>query len=201
MSMRLKIVREENPIHPRDEYDCIGTMVCWHRRYELGDEQPKEDPQEWHEAFIALYPDAIILPLYLYEHSGITMQCAPFSDRWDSGQVGWIYCTRETLDREWPAEYPPGSASEDKRKIDEARIANAETFLRAEVALYNAYLTGDCWGFRLFEVKTCDLGHEHEEETDSCWGFFGPEGVKEAIGDYLPDEAKPLLDAAWEARE
>lgn len=33
----------------------------------------------------------VILPLYLYDHSGITMNTCGFSCPWDSGQVGWIY--------------------------------------------------------------------------------------------------------------
>jgi len=37
----------------------------------------------------------IILPLYLYDHSGITMSTGPFSCPWDSGQVGWIYAPKQ----------------------------------------------------------------------------------------------------------
>ena len=32
-----------------------------------------------------------ILPLYLYDHSGLTMSTNDFGDRWDSGCVGFIY--------------------------------------------------------------------------------------------------------------
>ena len=35
----------------------------------------------------------VILPLYLYDHSGITMNTCGFSCPWDSGQVGWIYAS------------------------------------------------------------------------------------------------------------
>ena len=37
----------------------------------------------------------IILPLYLYDHSGISMKTTPFSCQWDSGQVGWIYVEKK----------------------------------------------------------------------------------------------------------
>ena len=37
----------------------------------------------------------IILPLFLYDHSGITMSTGPFSCPWDSGQVGWIYAPKQ----------------------------------------------------------------------------------------------------------
>ncbi|SNS23209.1 hypothetical protein SAMN05446037_1006135 [Anaerovirgula multivorans] len=43
---------------------------------------------------------AVILPLYLYDHSGITMSSSPFSCQWDSVQVGWIFCTKERFREE-----------------------------------------------------------------------------------------------------
>ena len=39
----------------------------------------------------------VILPLYLYDHSGITISTGPFSCPWDSGQVGWIYAPKDTF--------------------------------------------------------------------------------------------------------
>ena len=39
----------------------------------------------------------VILPLYLYDHSGITISTRPFSCPWDSGQVGWIYASKDTF--------------------------------------------------------------------------------------------------------
>ena len=44
----------------------------------------------------------VVLPLYLYDHSGITMSCDltyPYNDRWDSGQVGWIYASHQRVSR------------------------------------------------------------------------------------------------------
>ena len=42
----------------------------------------------------------LMLPLYLYDHSGLAMSTESFSGRaphaeWDSGQVGWIYVSKE----------------------------------------------------------------------------------------------------------
>ena len=42
----------------------------------------------------------VILPLYLYDHSGITMNTCGFSCPWDSGQVGWIYADKAMIDKE-----------------------------------------------------------------------------------------------------
>ena len=35
-----KIYTDEDAANPRTEFDNVGTMVCWHRGYNLGDEQP-----------------------------------------------------------------------------------------------------------------------------------------------------------------
>ena len=41
----------------------------------------------------------VILPLYLYDHSGITMNTCGFSCPWDSGQVGWIYADKAMIEQ------------------------------------------------------------------------------------------------------
>lgn len=41
------------------------------------------------------------LPLYLYDHSGITMSTTTFSCPWDSGRVGMIFCSHEEAVKEW----------------------------------------------------------------------------------------------------
>ena len=40
------------------------------------------------------------LPLYLYDHSGITMSTGSFCDSWDSGQVGFISVNERLPERE-----------------------------------------------------------------------------------------------------
>jgi hypothetical protein len=42
----------------------------------------------------------VILPLYVYEHSGVTMRTYPFGCRWDSGQAGYIYALKSKFLKE-----------------------------------------------------------------------------------------------------
>ena len=42
-----KIYYDEDPLNPRKEWDHAATMVCWHRRYDLGDEQPTCEPGDY----------------------------------------------------------------------------------------------------------------------------------------------------------
>lgn len=185
---KLYIKQDLNPENPREAWDHAATMVCWHRRYKLGDEQPRETPQDWREAFESENPGAVMLPLWLLDHCGITIRTNSIDDPWDSGQVGYVYMTREVMQKEFP-----------DATTDAERRERAYELMQAEVRVYDDYLRGDCWGFVLVEVSTCDQGHTHESHLDSCWGFFGQD-AKDAIADALPEQARAMLDAAWEAR-
>lgn len=168
-------IKPDTDVHnPRTEWDHVGTMVCWHGRYNLGDEQPDYPADEFFmrlmqereaEVHGKYPPDEIapehleryiakhfyVLPLYLYDHSGLTMNTGGFSCAWDSGQVGWIYMSRERAGKE--------------------RIPDPLAHLRMEVAEYDQYLTGDVWGYEITDTD----GHH----LDSCWGFYGFDHCKE----------------------
>lgn len=38
------------------------------------------------------------------DHSGLAMQTTSFNDPWDSGQVGWIYVSKEDALKEFGGE-------------------------------------------------------------------------------------------------
>ena len=94
----------------------------------------------------------VILPLYLYDHSGLRMSTGGFSCPWDSGQVGWIYCTKQTVIKEygdWTVE----------------SVTKATKCMEQEVETYSEYLAGEVYGYQVID---CD-----GEVLDSCWGYFG----------------------------
>jgi hypothetical protein len=185
----VRLEYDEDPLNPRKEYDNVGTMVCWHRRYNLGDEQPRGDPSDYlldlaRQAVSDRYPELllrancerilakhyVILDLYLYDHGGITISCSPFSCPWDSGRVGFIYCDLKKALHEWGVESKhhlgwdgPASYGDGKRTVREA----AADYLKGEVETYDAYLTGRVVGF---------VAEDPDGETiDSCWGFYPDE--------------------------
>ena len=141
----ITITQDDCPENPRKQFDHEGTMFCWHRRYTLGDVQPAESPNEW---FQANKDDGIVLPLYLYDHSGLTISTKPFECPWDSGQVGWIHMDAETIRREFGG--------------DEG---DAEKCLLAEVHEYDMYLQGNVYYYEI-----CDSDGNH---VDSCGGLYG----------------------------
>ena len=143
----LNLIHDQYPSNPREEFDQLGTMACFHSRYKLGDKHnlSLEEAQEIEQS-----ADYIALPLYLYDHSGITISTKPFSCRFDSGKVGIIFVSTKKLADEGLATTPFES------------ILN---YLRLEVQEYDDYLTGNCWGYSI----TDNQGNT----VDSCSGFYG----------------------------
>lgn len=178
--MTIEIHQDETPDNPRD-WDNLGTMVCWHRRYNLGDEHHFRDPDDFFE-FIKEEHNGrvIILNVYMYDHSGITINTSGFSCPWDSGQIGYIYVTYEDamINVMWNWKY-----------MTKKRIKYIEDILRNEIETYDQYLTGDVWGF---VIKGMD-----DESFDSCWGFFGydhcVESAREVIDNYLEAQRKEAI--------
>ena len=153
----LEIFQEDSPESPR-EWDNLGTMICFHRRYNLGDEgnffspdnfNSWEEQREWIEKSIK---PVVLLPLYLYDHSGITISTSPFSCQWDSGQVGWIFVTKEQVRKEYGV-----------KRITKDIVEKVTNVLEGEVKTYDQYLTGDVYGYRLSKIEVCDkeIGRAH----------------------------------------
>lgn len=182
---RAKIEYDDDPQNPREEWDHACTMVCFHRRYNLGDKHDFADPEsfdEWREE----HEDEIaaILPLYLYDHSGITMSTGRFSCPWDSGQVGYIYLTKEAF-KECQLKKWTGCKK---------HVEIAERILKSEVEEYDQYISGQVYLFDIFELVEDQDGDqiEGEDAVDSCCGFFGL--------DHCIEEAKAALKHLEESR-
>ena len=167
----IEVVREDYPDSPR-EWDNLGTMVCFHRRYNLGDKHGfnKDDFSSWDEVKQAIVENGgkYIAPLYLYDHGGISISIGSFIGKaphaeWDSGQVGLIYTTEEAI-----AEFG----------IEADKV---ESRLESEVDTYDKYLMGEVYGYKIMERNTCGTcNHIEVEEVDTCYGYYSEESAREA---------------------
>lgn len=179
--LTVKVYQDEEAPNPRENFDHAGVMKCWHRRYQLGDEPYNDgEPGDFDPG---QYP--VCLPLYLYDHSGLTMSTGPFSCPWDSGQVGWIFVTRETVLKEW--------GGKGARRITKRMVKQAEKCLRAEVEEYDQYLRGDVYGY---VIEGPD-----GEQLDSCWGFFGFDYAKEEACEAAEVQVEALAERVVKERE
>lgn len=155
---------ESEGFGPR-EHTNLGVMVCFHSSYELGDIQVPAIRNSIKE-YVEDLEIVTSLPLFINDHSGITMNTTGYSCRWDSGEVGLIYITKEDLDR---VGLP-----------HDTNIDTLQKYLKDEVLEYAHYLEGSVWGYKLAEkiVKpTCSLCGVPERiswvELDSACGFLG----------------------------
>jgi hypothetical protein len=184
-------------------------MVCWHKRYRLGDKHPFDNVDEfferlcyeilhkendevdklhWQDMFKMLNESNLVLikVINIYDHSGITVSTSsdyPYNDSWDAGCVGFIYVTKKTIFEEC------GNITEENWK------ERADKYIEGEMEVYDQYIRGDVYGFILTKtvIKKEKCPHcgevireyKDEEEDDSCWGFYGDCIEDNGIIDYL----------------
>lgn len=272
---RLAILYDDFSENPRN-WENLGTMICWHSRYNLGDTHDygspvdflrdmalevyesvdlewlnqkvdaefkdvviyQNDDGEWvfeyddytyyaethekiqkrlqHEKdlfieYLIQYSlsmdelldiiktKVLILPVYMYEHSGIALNTTGFSCPWDSGQVGWIYATYERIGKEYGI-------------VNDNTITKAKKTLKAEVEIYSHYLNGDVYGFiyEKFDTEALEAYLKENElefdevnasklnefviNEDSCWGFYGWDFKENGLAECAPAELMEVLD-------
>ena len=159
----VKIFIDPEPINPRTEWDNLAKMVCFHKRYTLGDRHDYRvsDYNNWdelREAIVQKEDPVAIFELYMYDHSGLTVSMGPFDCPWDSGQIGFVLITMDTAKKELGA----------KRRC-KSLFRKCREIIEGEVKTYDQYLRGEVYGY----------GHGE----DSCWGFYGyePEELAEMV--------------------
>lgn len=177
--------REESP----REWDNFGLfLACNHKRYTLGDDENVDHYAEVERAFqhfaergiLHAFPrwarvflgSSCILPVYLYDHSGLSVRAGKgFGDvdphGWDWGILGFILDT------------------EDRRKECGIEADKVEAALRGEIETYNQYLTGDVYGYTIEDVNG--------DEVDSCWGLYGLDYAREAAREAATGEQPERL--------
>lgn len=155
---RIEVLYDEHAECPIREWDWPGMAMCLDfGRYgsmKTKDEE-KLNPNEFLERIGAVTEDGdlvepkdwLVLPVYAYIHSGITISLGKFSCSWDSGCCGYV-----AIDR----------TSEDFKDRTEEGLTEA---LKSMVETADKFLTGQVYMYRV--VREVDGEH-----VDSCHGFF-----------------------------
>jgi len=174
----LKIIQDTDSESPR-EWDNLSKIYCWHGRYSLGDKHDYTQPVDFKKELPK--DNSILLPLYLYDHGGLTISTEPFSCPWDSMRLGYVYVSEEAILKEY------GSVTDET--IEQARKVALE-----EVNTYDQYLRGEVYGFTLEKKHICpDCGNESFEDINSCWGFYGDDPETNGMKDYISEEYHDLI--------
>ena len=192
-TLRLVIEQDEFPEDPRS-WDNLGTMLCCHREYQLGDCNSNRDTEEQlaeicrkygksdeeidemtfaeEVQFILDQDDVCGLPLYITDHSGISMQTYRF-DAWDSSFVGLIFVEKDFY------------LAQMRLKDEEGWKEKAKEALESEIEIYSDFLEGNVYQWTLYEPTVVirqsmdgkELSREIDEEgevVDSMVGFYDP---------------------------
>lgn len=110
--------KNEHQWSPYDMVEAIQEMLAEHLG--VGDASPEEEEEIWQRVNDELpldrdtvediyrygYEDEeiglAVVPIYVFDHSGVTLQIYPFSGpdaRWDSGVMGWVWSERWLWDK------------------------------------------------------------------------------------------------------
>jgi len=189
--MKLEIWQDTD-CNPRKDWDNFGTLAF--KGYRESDESIP-DPINWLASKLGLEDDQVMriannlrvsyysdevkavlearffneyvaLPVYKYEHSGVAFNTTGFHCRWDSGQIGYIYITREDARNIWGL-----------KRLSPQKRQWALDILKGEVESYSQWANGELYGFTI----------EDEEKgiDDSCGGFYGNDWANNGVLDHI----------------
>lgn len=189
----IEIMQDEIPINPCEDWDMLGTMVCCHKRYTLGHKQYDNAMEALYNSILECSPvltqihidfdemiedqfmnkywkiferHAIMLPIYMYDHSGLTINTTGFSCPWDSGQLGFTFVSKNKVKDEYGWKI-----------ISPKRFKEITKILNDEVKSLDDYLTGNVYGYNIDNPYT-------GESIDSCWGFYGSDWKTNGMMEY-----------------
>lgn len=196
---RVELCQDPNPESPKD-WDQLGTLVTWHRNYCFEEDGRKRfgSPQDFLAE--AKREGWIYLNVAMIDHSGISLYegsgahaCDPGG--WDSGQVGFLYTTREKALREFGAR--PSGEKRIKWPNPKSAVAKKLTervleVLRAELQTWDQYVSGDVYYYVVYSPDG--------DVLDSLSGLYGWDYAKQEAQDALKNALKQEHEAQLSER-
>jgi len=120
--------------NPRDSGDNFCHLSLAHRKYNLGDKEPKinyNNYNGWDEIeqmLIDDYDAHILVMVSMTDHSSLSIYAGEPSDPWDAGRIGFAWVTKEEVKKHF------GDDSE-------ASMEKARQAIHAEIKEYAAYVS------------------------------------------------------------
>lgn len=182
LKLAVSLVSGDDPLlqelNPRGDVMGFGTWASFHPNYDFNESELRESWfDDWDEMYqYIMAPDdkefseylgegmgaLAALPVYMFDHSGLSFSTGEFSCRWDSGQIGFIYATKGDI-KNWD--------------MDEQDIPAIKAMLREAIEVYDQWQRGELWEYCVY-VSTESLA-VGEETLDAVSGFFSNEACRE----------------------
>jgi len=174
----IKIEYDQDAPNPRKEFDNMGTVVTWVRGYTLGDGQPRMDKYDYFAEVIRgstggngrMY-NSYWYPLYeCGGGSDIRICIGDWMGHYDDSQIGWIYVPKSVVRKEYGIKH-----------VKENHQLKVQGVLKGEVEEYNAYLSGEVYGW----VVEGWSGEDPNYMFDSVWGYYDYDFCLSEARDYV----------------
>jgi len=171
-------ISDENP----REWDTMGILLTFHRSYDLKDrDAPSVSSSdfggwdEMEEHLIKKEKAVIVLPVYALMHGGITISTSPYNDPWDSGQLGFIYTTRDRI------KLIRGGKERLTKKLKEQITSELE----GEIETFDLCLRGEGFGYVIDPVDDDDQEGKYGEYCGAYYDKEAPIGDAKASIDRI----------------
>lgn len=152
--------------------------------YQMGQELDWSEKLELIEAT----GEVVMLPISMYEHSGITLWLGSKwghpDAQWDCSSIGFAFVEKKTAEKEMSQRILPDGQKNDWKEW-------AYTIMEGEMKTYDQYLRGEVYGYMI---------EDEEGEVASnvylcgCWGYYDEnhllEDAKGNIDTYLEEKDK-----------
>lgn len=157
------IIQQDQEAESPREWQSGSTMVCFHGRYRLGDEHDFTIEQA---VKLEDSEEVVSLPIYLMDHSGLSVKTTPFGCPWDSSKIGFIFITKEQAKKEFGWQ-----------RITAPRLEEVINRLKNEVEIFDQYLRGDVFGYTIKDKEN--------NYADSLFGIYGEEQAEKQAKEFV----------------
>ncbi len=208
---QVRIFADDDAPNPREEFDNIGEMVCWHSNYILGDKaiNPRKlSPQAFLWDLVWAYEEPDILEVLVDraadEYRKVSVEDLwPLLEKFYVSAPCWLYDhSGLSMSRGSQCMWDSGQVGFQYvplRKLRELYGADkteeqlrglGKELLDQELEVYDQYLQGDVWGYVIEDADGV--------EVDSCWGHFGLQYAKDSANEAVEALVESRARADWE---
>jgi hypothetical protein len=154
---------------PTEDWDTGISFIVNPDNRDFGGLNTSDAPEEGSEDW------AFLFPLYGFSHGGQCVSISPYGCKWDSGQIGFVGITKDSLKNYFG-----------KDKTEKEARGCIEAFLTD----LNFYLAGDAWVVQI-QQKTCDKC-DTWETIESVGGYFGRDNAETVGKEMLEEQQKTI---------